>query len=215
MKGAQFNRALRLAIERDLAPTEVARQFVAMAKADVQRRIAIGEVPRQFARFVDGRKGAGDDAVQPDSVILYRFNPLAEAAKLALQELWRRSPVATGAYRQSFYLGISRGGDSGRFIKAANFSPRTMSADATEIVIGNEQPYSRRVDVQRDGTVPLKFSVDPNLFAETAALVRRRFPTVNAKGVYTMLFPGQYRLKTGPRAGRPVHSPAIVISIRE
>lgn len=215
MKGAQFNRALRIAIEHDLAPTEVSRRFAAMAKADVQRRIAIGEVPRQFARFVDGRKDAADEAVQPDSVILYRFNLLAEAAKLALQELWRRSPVASGAYRQSFYLGISRGGESGRFIKAANFSPKTMSADATEIVIGNTQPYNRRVDVQRDGSQPLKFSVEPNLIADTAAVVRRRFPTINAKGVYTMLFPGQYRLKTGPRAGRPVHSPAIVISTRE
>lgn len=216
MTARAFNRTLSVRIERDLAPAEISRQFVTRTKMDVQRRIITGEVPRQFTRFVDGRPGAGDDTVKPDSVILYRFNVLAEAARLALTELYRRAPVWTGAYRRSFYLGIRRGGGvgGGRFIKAADFSPKGMSADAEEVVIGNTQPYSRKVDGQTIGKSKLKFSVPPDLFGETAAVVRRRFPSLDVKAVYTMEFPGQYLLKTGPRAGKRVQSPAIVITSR-
>ena len=151
MTPQQFNRALAIQIERDLAPATIARRLVEGARADVQRRIATGEVPRQFTRFIDGRAGAEDAAAKPESVILYRFNMLAEAARLALLELYRRAPVKSGAYRRSFFLGISRGEGGGRFIKAADFSPRTMSADATEIIIGNSQPNNRLVDRQQEG----------------------------------------------------------------
>ncbi|EHM00527.1 hypothetical protein HMPREF9946_02567 [Acetobacteraceae bacterium AT-5844] len=214
MTPQQFNRALAIQIERDLAPAEITRRFVEGARRDVQRRIATGEVPRQFIRYIDGQAHAEDSAAKPESVILYRFNALAEAARLALLELYRRAPVWSGAYRRSFFLGISRDGGGGRYIPAADFSPRTMSADATEIIIGNTQPYNRKVDVQREGQRALKFSVPPNLYGESAAVVRRRFPAVNVRAVYSVDFPNQYVLKTGPRAGKRVHSPAIILTAR-
>lgn len=116
----------------------------------------------------------------------------------------------------------------GRFVPMAQFNPQKVTADVAEIVIGNTQPYSRKVDIQIVGGRKLSFSVPPGLFDDCVKAIKARFDDiVEVKRIYTINFPGQYRLKrtqlrkkgrhagkVGRAAGSPVESPAIVITPR-
>ncbi len=149
-------------------------------------------------------------------VIVDRFSYIAEVVEFALGYLRERAPVRTGAFRDGFFLGISttRGVD-GRFVPAAAFNPRTLGADVREVIIGNVVPYSRLVDVQLVGGRRVRFSAPANLYHDAARLLVRRFGNhVDAFRRYTVRFPGQYVLKTGPKAGKPVETPALIISAR-
>lgn len=216
MSGTAFRRNIEAWTNDNLGPearsaflARVARQRLAAAQAE-------GVASRTFTRFVDGVEGAVEDAVQPDGVILYRFRALANAAAFALSYLQARSPVRTGAFKAGFYLGIGgdRTGDGGRFVPAESFTPEAVRGDVQSIVIGNVEPYNRLVDVQMAGGQRVRFSVPADMYAEAGKAVEARFPGLIARRTYTRLFPNQYVLKTGPRQGKPVHSPALVITSR-
>ncbi|WP_419900773.1 hypothetical protein [Roseomonas sp. USHLN139] len=208
------SRRLLVQVQRDLSPQEIGRKLVAMAKADVERRIAANEVPKQFTRFIDGRPGAPDNDASAASVVLYRFNLLAEAASICLAELQRLSPKRDGDFKASFWMQVETG-RSHRVLLAKDFNARTMSADATRITIFNAMPYSRKVDTQVEGSRKLRFKVQPQLFANAAKATTKRFPSVNAWAVYSIRHPDLYRLRTGPRKGSQVQSPAVIIAPRE
>jgi hypothetical protein len=115
--------------------------------------------------------------------------------------------VRSGNFRASFYVGVD-----GRFVPAASFNPESVPYDA-EIVIGNTQPYSRKIDVQFDGERPLSFSVPAGMFDDCARAVTRQFGrTVIAKRVYSLSFPGQWTLRRGGHRGESVQSPAVVLN---
>jgi hypothetical protein len=209
MSGAAFRRSVDVFLARALSPQQQSAALAQAAKAGVADLIRSGRAPEQYRRIVDGREGAAEESVRPDGVIVYRFDQMAAAAAFALGFLQQRSPRDSGAYRASFYLGLD-----GRFVPAARFNPVTMG-EVSEIVIGNMQPYSRKLDVQLVGGQSLRVSVPSGIFSDAAAAVRRRFGnSVTAKRVYTMRFPGQYLLRAGRNQGRPVESPALVISAR-
>jgi hypothetical protein len=200
-------------VDQNLSP---AARSATLARLAVQMRdglISAGRASPVYRTFVDGREGAPEASVRGagGGVILYRFSYAAQAALFALGFLRARSPSASGRFRESFYLGIN-----GRFVPAAQFNPDAVSADA-EIVIGNTQPYSRRVDVQLVGGHRLHYSVPAGLFDDAARAVRSRFGgAVTAKRVYSIEFPGRYVLKGEGRAksgrGTKVDSPALVIT---
>lgn len=227
-----FSRTIEVFVDKDLDPVAQAADFARRARDGIAEEIGRGRVPPSFKRYVDGREGAPESAVRPGGVILYEFSYSAELVVFALAFLEARSPVggmpASGPrlyrkpYRESFYVGID-----GRFIPPGGFRPYALRDDWQEIVIGNVQPYSRKVDVQQVGRRRLRFSVEPGLFQDCARALGQRFGNfITAKRVYTMKFPGQYKIKdtqmrTGERshnvkrwAGTLVESPAVVISRR-
>jgi hypothetical protein len=209
MSGAAFRRSVDVFLARSLSPQQQSAALAQTAKAGLAELIRSGQGSERYRRIVDGREGAAEEAVRPDGVIVYRFDRLAEAAAFALNYLQERSPRDSGDYRSSFYLGLD-----GRFVPASRFNPATMG-QVDEIVIGNTQPYSRKLDVQLVGGQSLRVSMPPGIFSDAAAAVRRRFGnSVTAKRVYTMRFPGQYVIRSGRNKGRPVESPALVISAR-
>jgi hypothetical protein len=108
----------------------------------------------------------GELVLNPDpnesTILSLRWSYLGEIAAFALAFLRERSPVRSGAYRAGFYLGID-----GRFVTADRFDPARMG-EASEVVIGNVEPYSRKVDVQATGGQRIRFSVPPNLFDDAA-----------------------------------------------
>ena len=206
---AQFRRSVDVFVRRSLSPQAQAKMLADTAKKGVADLIATGRASPDYRRYVDGREGVPEESVKPDGVIVYRFNQLGAITTFALSFLVNRSPIRSGDYRKSFYIGVN-----GKFIPMAQFNPNAVPPDA-EIVIGNTQPYSRKVDVQLVGTRKLSFSVPAGLFDDAAQAVRRRYGAlVDAKRVYTMRHPHQYTLKRGRRAGKPVESPAIIIKPR-
>jgi hypothetical protein len=204
-----YQRSVDVFIREALEPAARSRILAATAKRVVGEIISSGRAGPDYSRFVDGREGATEESVRPEGIIIYRWSYLGEIAAFALAFLRERSPVRSGAYRAGFYLGID-----GRFVTADRFDPARMG-EASEVVIGNVEPYSRKVDVQATGGQRIRFSVPPNLFDDAAKAVRKRFGNiVSARRVYTMQFPGQYALRTGPKKGKRVESPALILSTR-
>lgn len=223
MSGSALRRNIELWADRTMGPEARAALLARTAKERLADAQAEGRAARAFTRFVDGREGAPEESVRPSGVILYRFRFLANAAVFALSYLMARSPVSSGQFKRSFYVGVGgdRDGDGGRFLYWHQFQPDLVGRRVQAITIGNHAPYNRRVDLQWDGTPDkptsrrLRFSVPADMYTEAGEAVEARYPSLQAMRVYTRTFPGQYVLKTGPRAGKPVHSPALLLTIRD
>ena len=85
----------------------------------------------------------------------------------------------------------------------------------SEVFIANAEPWNRLVDVQLAGGKPVRFSVPAEMYLDCAKAISRRFGnSVSADREYDIDFPGKYRLLTGPRQGKPVQSPGLVIRAR-
>jgi hypothetical protein len=222
MSGSRaFRRSVQVFVAQNLSPEAQSRALAAAARAGRDDLIRSGRAAPTYATFVDGQQGASEDRVRPGGAIIYRFQVLGEAAVFAMAFLRERSPVKSGTYRDSFQYAVSSGGDGtanrylgARIIRPGSFDPEQVGTDVDEVILFNRAPYSRKVDVQLVGSRRLRFSVPPDLFDDAAQAVRRRFPTLAARRVYSMNFPGQWTLKDGPRAGKPVESPALVIGRR-
>ncbi len=240
-KAAAFNERLKVFIDRTLSPEAQSRRLAEVAKAEKDRLIAAGRASRRYRRWVDGVEGAPEEAVKAadGGRIVYRFSVMGAVCTFALSFLINRSPPRSSAplnpatgktahYRDGFYFGIKDSAAAqagGRFVPAAQFNPAALSPSITEIIIGNTLPYSRKIDVQLVGSEALSFSVPPDLFYDAVKAIGARFGSiVEVKSVYTMDFPGQYRLKrrqfytagkhqglSRGREGTRVESPAIII----
>lgn len=208
MSATLFRRSVEVFIDRKLSPEARSQHLASVARAGL-KEILDGKSVKNYIRFIDGVAWLTEDQVKPEGVILYRFSVLPLVVGFVLGYLKQRSPKKSGRYSESFWVSVN-----GKLILARQFNPAHVPMDA-EIYIGNLMPYNRRVDLQVDGTRVLRFSVPPNLYADAVKAARSRFGgLINLYRVYTIEFPGQYILKTGPRRGKRVHSPVIHITLR-
>lgn len=235
-KAAAFRRRLDVFIDQALSPAAQSQRLAEIAKQELAAQIAAGRASKSYRRFVDGREGVPEESVAPapHGRIIYRFNHLGVIGMFALTFLKHRSPPASGqparpahgkpgTYRDSFWVGVN-----GRAMPAAQFNP-DLAPPGAELVIYNASAYSRKVDVQLIGAQPLHFAVPAGLFDDAVKAIKARYGVlVDVKRVYTMAFPGQYRLKTEQvhqsgryagrtrsRAGKSVESPALIIKPRQ
>jgi hypothetical protein len=202
---AAFRSTVRVFINNELAPAAQSARLAEAARAGVADLIAAGRASKRYALFVDGHDAMSEDGAR--AVISYRFNYIADAALLALKTLQDQAPVASGGYRESFFVSVN-----GRLIRADQFTPSAVPYDA-EIIIGNTAPFNRKVDVQFSGRVRLRYSNPPNEYENARQAVLAQYRTVvKAVRLYNISFPGQYVLKRGSKAGSYSQSPALSIT---
>jgi hypothetical protein len=80
------------------------RAIVGLAKREHAKVLASDPKPGGFTRYVDGRKGAREEAVKPTGVIVYEYQRLDLVVQLAMETLFDKSPVLSGAYRNAHTL---------------------------------------------------------------------------------------------------------------
>lgn len=209
MSGSTFKRTTDVFLSRVLSPREQSAALARVAREGVAELIRSGRASPDYDRFVDGRAGADEETVRPDGTIVYRFVVLAEAAAFAMAFLLERSPERSGQYRRGFWFAVD-----GRPVSRASFSTQRLDPGASEVIIYNREPYSRKIDVQLVGGQRFRVMVPPGIFDDAAKAVRRRFPTLQARRLHTVNFPGMERAKTGTRAGRRLEYPALLITKR-
>lgn len=216
MSGAAFQRSVDVFLSRDMSAEARSAALAQVAEAGVAELISSRRASPRYTRTVDGREGAPAASVKPEGAIVYQFSYLGEVAAFAMAYLEERAPKLSGDFGRSFFLGLaSAPGGDGRFVRSANFNPEAVTADVEEIIIGNTQPYNRLVDVQLAGAQRVRFKVPGDLYEGAARAVKRRFGNfVDAYRRYDVAFPGKYVLRGGRRSGKPVQSPALVISLR-
>lgn len=233
---SDYARDIRSFVTEHLDPQGSARKFAAQAREALTEYL--GPIHPERTVYVDGDPLRDESAVKPGGSIAYDFSYNADILQFALEELRERSPrrnssLARGGpgpgsersstpFAESFWVSIA-----GKFIAPGDLNLEHVPGGDVELIIGNVQPYNRRVTVQMNGRRPISFSVAPGLYAAAAREVNARFGNVvQARAVYNLRFPGKYTLKqtqmrTGERshnvkrwAGRPVDSPGLIINPR-
>lgn len=211
----------------DLKPPEFQKYVAKFARRTLAEYVAARSDVPQVVTYVDGRLGASEETVKYGGVIRYEFGAGSLIVVAALQWLQAEARKVGTEYAEGFFVGVLKtttkgrsGGRQttaheaeGRLIPASSFAAQSRALPSdSNYIIGNRLPYNRKVDVQMMGGRSMSFAIDDKIFDRCAAAMRGRFPGFDVRRVYTLTFSGQYELVNGPRAGRPVHSPGLVIS---
>jgi hypothetical protein len=160
-------RNIRLFRDRTLAPQALSALLAAAARRERDATIARGDAPKSFQTFVDGRAGAAEETVRPDGAILYRFNLMGPAVLFALGYVIGRSPVRSGAFRNSWIVVVN----GAKWTADLNDIP----IDAT-VIVTNPLPYARKIE-----TGHMKMSVPHGIVEEARQQVRRRYPVLEVE----------------------------------
>jgi hypothetical protein len=211
----------------DISPPEFMKWHAAVARTELSIALAQSPDTPRVETFVDGRQGADENSVRFRGVIRYEFVRSMEGVAEVLRWLINEGNKVSPKYGSSFAVGVIKSvnltlrsgstvrtaGGGGRLIPAERFNPNSkgIPADAGFIIV-NTRSWSRKVDVQMIGMKPMVFSIPQFIFERAAVWLRARNPELVVRRWYTSEFTGQYELKTGRRAGLPVHSPALLIA---
>jgi hypothetical protein len=214
MARTQFlDRELKLALKADFGPEAMAAELAKFSKQALAEYLATEEEPPGYVRYVNGREGAPEESVVAPGPIIYRFNWWPQILKFAMAFLRARSPTggADGhkgrptAYRDSFFV-LAQGREK---------HPRQWSLipPDEQVIITSDAPYHRKIDVQLMGDKPIRISVPDNIMENCADAIYDRFgDVVKTKRVYNTPHSGQWIYRRGPREGKPVNSPAIIVT---
>jgi hypothetical protein len=121
-------------------------EWVRQATIDVAEKALVAEVSRGFDAspvvITDGRPRRDYNNVKPYGKIEFAARPqMAEIVFFAMAELYRLSPVKTGAYRRAHYITIDDTKVSGNLSDAlCNAGP------GARVQIINPQPYARKIE---------------------------------------------------------------------
>lgn len=196
-----FSRDLRVMVDRALSP-KARQQLIAgaareaLADAQAQNRAALGSVP-EHETFVDRRKGAALETVDPDrGVIVFAFE-VATLASEMMEEIGRllvlNSPVLTGEYQSAHRL-YADGAEVERF---------DPLAQVAEWVFTNAVPYARKIERGQSDQAP------DGVYEAVAALVGRRYGNIaSIKFSYRDVIGG-----SRGEAAKAARYPAIVVRI--
>jgi hypothetical protein len=151
----------QVATQKTLAETQ--KLVVKIAKREHGKVMSTAPRPTSFTRIVDGRKGAPEEDVKPNGVIVYLYPRLEEVAQFAMETLYDLSPVLSGKYRESHTL--FRNGVAVKDLKGLK--------EGDQITISNPEPYARKIEVGK-----MKMRVPPHVYERAVEIVRARFGNV-------------------------------------
>lgn len=190
-----FAYRIRVFRDRTLSPAGLSHLLATTARRKRDEFIARGDVPNNYLTFVDGRRGASEDTVRSDGVILYQFGIVGLAAQFALGYLIARSPVRDGDYRKSWIVAVN----GQKWLGDLNEIP----VDA-EVRVVNPLPYARKIDVGH-----MRMSVPHALIEGARQATHSRFPTLKIEREIVTIpaaLGGGYILKGRFRRGHRLHA---------
>lgn len=231
----QFERIIDLA-RGDLESPDFQRWHAEVARKLLAEALA-GRPGTVVRTTVDGRVGASEDTVKLFGTIRYDFSALGNAVQEVLDWLIAEGSKVGAEYANSFFVGVlkserqkakpGKGGKrewtrfapEGRMIPAKRWgaNSRGIPADAA-FVIGNGQPYNRKVDVQMMGSQPMSFSIGAMIFERAAVYLRAKHPELVVQRVYNLFFDAdpntgepRWIIRRGPGTGKQVYSPGLIL----
>ena len=226
----EFDRLIQVAT-RGLEPQAIAAKLARIAREQNEvvlkdQAARTGGIRPGVTVAVNGRLGVPEEQVVPPGPIVYSYSYVREIVEFAMAFLVARSPEASGAYKRAWFV-------------MADGSRVAIDAipEGSEIVITNDRPYHRKIDVGG-----MKASVPPQIVEDgRQALMARYGNMVKVERTFVTLS-GGYVLKGKQRtraastsrkssaargkrttlarrkdleAGRPMTYPALRITLRE
>lgn len=209
-----FEKDLRLATA-SIEPDAIARELAKFARSELAKAIQSGEGSERYDKYVNGRPEAEEESVTPPGPILYVFRWWNEVIEFALQTLVERSPERSGRYKQSWFV-MTPGG------RVRGFGDIPINA---EVIICNDQPYSRKIDVGH-----MRMSVPPGVVEDARRAVMSRFGNLVTCKRTMITLPNGYvlkgvfrrgyrqfartKLRKDTQAGAQMTYPALVLSMK-
>jgi hypothetical protein len=209
-----FERRLTLASRSLVDPKYLPQALARFARDTRDELIARGDASPRYETSVNGIAGRSEDQVRLPGPIVYRFEYLEEVVSVGLRLLREGAPVLSGRYRDSFFAMV-------------NGSPVSETADlplGAEVILTNDQPYSRKIQVGAQQT-----SVPSHLFDRVQKALRRTFGDlvmvelrfIPLQGGYVLRRRGTRAHLSGTRKRRPdvragddLTYPALVINVK-
>jgi hypothetical protein len=147
---------------------------------------------------VDGDQAKRFEDVKPSGQIVLLFDYRAEIVKALFDELKARSPVSSGAYRDSHFVQLD----------GAGLDPLTVPTteqikNTTRITVTNPVHYAQRLEAGKraDGT-PFVRQVAPHIFESAMKAVRSEFSGVAKFTFGTISLAGGWTRVKGDKSGR-------------
>lgn len=208
-----FERDVLLRLSEGMTPTEQSAALAGFAAGAISEAGASNEAvlgrATPYETIVDGARGAPLASVKPNGSIVAIFDLGSDVVQWIYDELWRVSPVLTGAFRESITIYADGAEVSG---------PSGVLPGAREVAFVATVPYARKIErgqsaKARDG-----------VFEVVAALARRRFGNIaSVRFSFRAPIGGETRLEKWARgknrtkrgqAARDRRQPAIIVSFR-
>lgn len=166
-KLAVWGRDVEVFLMEGLSDDEQRKSLAAAARGNLQtaqqiNRSILGRTPSHDT-YVDGRKGASEDTVNPRGEILYEFQLVEDLLSWIGEMLVKHSPFKSGRYADSFVVYIDE--------TIAEFNdplPETWQ----EVVFVNLQPYARKIERGLSPQAP------DGVFQVVAQMATRRFGNI-------------------------------------
>jgi hypothetical protein len=165
-----FERDLRLATA-SLDPVVISRDLARFARQAIADLQGSGEAPASYRRYVNGRPDLPEEQVVAPGPIIYDLSWLPEIEVYCLSfGDSSRSPRRSGRYRRSFFSLVDG---------QLRHQPGTPIDPESELVIVNDAPYARRIEVGRkkDGR-PFVVQVPPEIFLDMRQALLARFGNI-------------------------------------
>jgi hypothetical protein len=141
------------------------RAIVALAKREHAKVMAADPRPGGFTRYVDGMRGAREEAVKPNGVIVYEYQRLDLVVQFAMETLYDKSPVLSGAYRTGHTIFL----DGQPVPNLAGWKP------GDDVAISNYLPYSRKIEM---GKMKMRVPGTDHVYQQAAQIVNARYGNV-------------------------------------
>lgn len=207
-RAVSIRETFRIVAQKTVEATQ--RSLVATAKREHASIMATEPQPKSFARFVDGRQGAPEEAVKANGIIVYRYPRLDQVAQFAMETLFDLSPVLSGEYRLGHRL----------FLNGKEVRNLSDYKSGDDVAITNYLPYSRKIEV---GSMTMRVPGTAMVYQQAQRKVIARFGNVasvdftyrgligRASGAGTLVNP----LKAKGRAHNKSEARFPVLLIRE
>lgn len=141
------------------------RAIVALAKREHAKVLNADPRPGGFTRYVDGRKGAREEAVKPNGVIVYEYERLDLVVQFAMETLFDKSPVLLGDYRRAHTI----------FLNGSPVPNLAAWKSGDEVAISNYLPYSRKIEM---GKMKMRVPGTDHVYRQAEQIVKGRFGNV-------------------------------------
>lgn len=158
----------QFAIARQATADDMRRTTAEVARREHARVMSTEPRPRSFRRYVDGREGAGEDAVQPFGIIVYDYPRIDLVVEHAVAVLRERSPFGRpedGHYRDEHRIHLNG-------IEVADASA-WRPGGVVEII--NRMPYARRIEF---GAMKMRVPGTDHVYAQAQQIVRRTYGNI-------------------------------------
>ncbi|GAN68331.1 hypothetical protein [Acetobacter orleanensis] len=174
----KLNARIQLTVSRTMDGAQFRGLIGNRIRQERDALIASGAAAPEYVRRVDGSLSKPEEAVRlHGGTVTYIFSTIAQATAWALAECRSRSPVSSGAFRDSWAVLV----DGKAWTK-----PMAQIPSGSEVWIVNTMPYARKIEVGGQ-----QIRVPPRIVEAVRQSLMRRFKQIKALRAFKPLQGGR------------------------